>query len=137
MSSALLKHALNLQGDVSLFEHWVHPGKNDLLAKEEAGLLQMYIDYCAKQINTFLAAARAELPNERWTADKKVPGRLLTTTTVNRLIICLGRVTEAGKLGGFDDYRDRLSGLGEFQFEVYKSSQYGKTGQDLYDRYFG
>ena len=41
-----------------------------------------------------------------------------------------------GKIGDQKYYTDKLSNVDEFDFNQYKSSQYGRMGRDLYDEYF-
>jgi hypothetical protein len=96
------------------------------------------VKFCVGQINTFIGAVKASLPDDRWTADKKIKGRMLTTTILNGLINCLRLLVENDKLSTFEIYKSKLtaSDLGKFDFSSYKSSQYRRLGEALFKRCF-
>lgn len=88
-------------------------------------------------INLFLSAAKASVPQERWTSDKKEKKKMLTTTIINGLVICLRKIIEADSPHDFEFYRKKFGNdLVNFQFGTYKSSQYVRMGQGLYDKFF-
>ena len=130
-----LRPLVRISKKEGLFRIWPGPGKVKLLAESDSEARSRYIKYCATNINTFFGAVKAVVPQERWTAVKKVPGRMLTTTIVNGLIICLRLTAEAKKTGDFEYYRKKLTKLSQFNFGTYKSSQYTRMGHDLYDTY--
>jgi DGQHR domain-containing protein len=134
-----LRQLVKLSGDDSLFKTWSHADKNELAENPTEDLAQQYVDYCATQINIFMGALRSSLPPERWTADAKVKGRILTTTILNGFINCLRLIVEnKNKIYSFDTYKTKLTStnLGQFTFSSYKSSQYRKLGEALYAKYF-
>jgi len=133
-----LKQLIKLSGEDTLFKVWGHPNKKELVEKPTDGLAQDYIKFCATEINVFMSAVKSSLPAERWTADSKVKGRMLTTTILNGFIICLRLLVEHKKLYTFETYKSKLgaSDLSKFQFSSYKSSQYRKLGEALYEKYF-
>ena len=101
-------------------------------------LVADYVKFCADTINIFMSAIKNGLPSERWTTDKKVKGRMLTTTVLNGLIVCLRLLAENKKLHSFEWYKGKFiaSDLSKFPFASYKSSQYGSLGAALYNKYF-
>jgi DGQHR domain-containing protein len=125
-----------LQGTDSLYHAWAEPRKEALTKENDSDLLETYVDFCAKEINLFISAVKANIPNARWTADKKIPGRMLTTTHINGFIVCLRRIIENDKLHNFEYYKTKLKELHTFQFTKYRSSQYGAMGDALYEKFF-
>lgn len=83
-----------------------------------------------------VTAIRASLPKDKWTADKKIKGRLLTTTNVNGWIICLRKIIEKSKIHSFEYYKNRLTDLAKFNFSKYRSSQYGRMGEEMFEKFF-
>jgi len=89
-----LRPIVKLNGTDSLFNQWIHSGKTALADENDTELLREYVDFCVKEINVFISAIRASLPKDKWSADKAVAGRLLTTTNINGWIICLRKIIE-------------------------------------------
>jgi DGQHR domain-containing protein len=133
-----LKQLIKLSGEDTLFKVWNHSDKNQLVEKPIESLAQEYIKFCAAEINVFMSAIRSSLPPDRWTADSKVKGRMLTTTILNGFIICLRLLVEHKKLYVFETYKNKFAAydLSKFPFSTYKSSQYRKLGEALYEKYF-
>jgi DGQHR domain-containing protein len=131
-----IRHIIKLQGDDSLFRAWKHPGKANLEAKTDEKLLNEYVNFCAGEINKFVSAVKANVPAERWTTDKKIKGRMLTTTHVNGFIVCLRKIIEHDRLHAFDYYKERLSEVQSFAFGSYRSSHYGAMGEHMHRKYF-
>jgi hypothetical protein len=134
--SYAIKQIVKLQGDDSLFAVWKHTKKDELSDEADLDLLKEYISFCVKEINLYVSAIKAVLPKERWTADKKTPGRLLTTTNVNGWIICLRKIIEKSNVHGFDYYKSKFSDLNKFNFSKYRSSQYARMADDMFERFF-
>ncbi|QIB67372.1 hypothetical protein [Kineobactrum salinum] len=124
-------------GTDSLFFTWKNTDKDKMVLEMRADLLEEYIAYCVKEINTLLSAAKANMPPDLWTVDKSVPGRMLTTTNINALLICLRLIIERGTISSFDTYRKKFSGLKSFSFKSYHSSQYNRMAEALYKKHFG
>lgn len=139
-TSSIISYGLipivKLSGDDSFYKSWKRPGKEALLEETDLSLLNEYIEYCASEINKFLIAVKKVMPGERWTTDKKVEGRLLTTTIINGFIICLRLLIEHQKLGTTDSYEKKLVNLKSFKFDAYHSSHYSKMAQELFKKYF-
>jgi DGQHR domain-containing protein len=134
--SYAVKQIVKLQGNDSLFAAWTNPKREELGSEADLDLLREYISFCVKEINLYISAIKAVLPKEKWTADKKVKGRLLTTTNVNGWIICLRKIIEKNNVHGFDYYKNKFSELNKFNFSKYRSSQYGRMADDMFERFF-
>ncbi|MGO7039854.1 DGQHR domain-containing protein [Rhizobium acaciae] len=124
-----------------LFNVW-QSANRDLLDKggvdpsiDEAVVVQ-FAEFCVKEINTFTGAVRSYV-SSRWTADKSVGDRMLTTVIVNGLFHCLRRICGSGALMSFDEYRDKLSGIENFDFSGFGSNRYNQLGQQLALEFFG
>jgi DGQHR domain-containing protein len=127
---------VKLQENDSLFGVWKHPKKHDLSKEKNSKLLYEYIGFCAQEINLFIAAVKDGIPNEKWTANKKVKDRILTTTNINGFINCLRQIVNHKKTYSLQYYKSKLSDVKNFPFGDYRSSQYVRMGEDMYKRYF-
>jgi hypothetical protein len=133
-----VKPLIKLSGEDSLFKVWKESNKQGLIDAPTEKLAQAYIQFCSSEINIFISAIKASVAADRWTADQKVKGRMLTTTIINGFIVCLRLLVEHQKLHAFEWYKAKFgaSDLNKFPFSKYKSSQYGSLGQDMYKAYF-
>jgi hypothetical protein len=52
------------------------------------------------------------------------------------LIICLRKIIENRTLGDFNYYKSKFIGIDQFDFGEFKSSQYGRMGRALFEKYF-
>lgn len=119
-----------------LFARWTDADKDTFVSFENDAARKRYIDYCANQIGLFFAAAKSRLPADRWTTSRTIDNRLLTPTIVNGLIGAMRQVLDAGVEMTFDNLRDRLTGLENFPFEKYRSSQYTVMSTALFKTFF-
>jgi len=126
-----LRPLVGLTADDSLFNLWAEPNKVELLKNTNHALLSEYVKFCASAVEDVFVAAQLALPG-RWTADRKVPKRFLTTTNINGLLGYLRRVVRNGTLLNRGAYTAKLSKLNGFDFSPYKSSQYNKMGERLF-----
>jgi DGQHR domain-containing protein len=131
-----LKPLVKTTGTDSIFALWSHPKKEEMVPNEDHELLNEYIKYCVAQIDMILAAAKNNVPKENWTTDKSVSGRMLTTTNINCLLICLRLLIENDKAKGFKFYDGRLKNISKFKFSDYHSSQYNKMALAIYEKHF-
>jgi DGQHR domain-containing protein len=131
-----LRPLVKLSGTDSFFSLWKEPGKKELLNESDLELLEKYISFCATQLNTFLGAVRTNADSSQWTADKSVKNKILSTTSINGLVICFRRLIEEGKTGSSSDYNEKLKKISTFDFAAFKSSQYGAMSRDLHDKFF-
>lgn len=134
--SFAIKPLTNPHGKQSMFSVWNDPNKHLLLKEGDTGLLDAYVAFCAREIGYIFAAVKNVLPDHRWTADRKIAKNFLTTTNVNGVIGCMRRIVDAGKLYNFDEYKEKLKGIDEFKFESFKSSQYNRMGQKIFEKHF-
>jgi DGQHR domain-containing protein len=133
-----VKPLIKLGGDDSLFSAWKVSNKQDLVDTPTEAIVSEYVKFCVREIDQFIGAIKSNLPADRWTADQKIKGRMLTTTILNGFIVCLRLLVQNKKLHSFEWYKTKLdtAALNKFQFSSYKSSQYGSLGQDMYKAFF-
>ncbi|MDH0615964.1 MULTISPECIES: hypothetical protein [unclassified Agrobacterium] len=119
-----------------LFARWTDAEKDTFVSLENDDARKRYVDYCSNQIALFFAAAKSRLPAEKWTTSRTIHDRLLTPTVVNGLIGAMRQVLDAGVEMTFQNLHDRLSGLEDFPFENYRSSQYTVMSTAIFKTYF-
>lgn len=134
--SYALKPLVKTSGADSLFSLWANSKKSLMVPEEDHNLLAKYVEHCVSEINQILSAAKHNLPINLWTPDKAIEGRMLTTTNINSLLICLRLLIENNKAGGFDYYKQQLAGLSGFKFKDYHSSQYNRMAEAIYAQFF-
>lgn len=123
----------------SLFFSWNNQNKKELLDPKciNYDLLQEYINYCANEINYVLSAFKSRLDASKWhTYSTKTQEGVLTVTFINGLLNLIRLLIENDKLNGFEFYKNQLIPVNEFDFKIFKSSQYRKLGEALYNKYF-
>lgn len=132
-----LQSLVRLDGDESLFKIWREPRKEALRVRTDGkhlDLLGEYVDFCVGKINDFLSAVRDNFSPNRWTADKKVRDRVLTTTTLNAFLILMRICIRNRKPVGQGSVSTKLTGLEAFDWTKYHSSQYARAAQEIYDQ---
>ncbi|WP_064713221.1 DGQHR domain-containing protein [Rhizobium bangladeshense] len=134
--SFAVKPLTNPSTKQSLYQIWDHAEKDRLVTDEDPALWDKYVKFCGGEINKIFSAVKHNLPKERWTADKKIPGAFLSTTNVNGVMACLRKIAISGRTLSFEDYRKRLSNVGDFKFGEFRSSQYNRMGEKLYSEFF-
>lgn len=134
--SYAIKPLVKTSGSDSIFHLWDSANKEKMVQKHDAHLLSDYVNYCVSEINKFLSAAKINLPKELWVTDKSVAGRMLTTTNINSLLICLRIIIENNKAKGFAYYKANLKDLRKFNFKRYHSSQYTRMATAIYEKFF-
>ncbi|WP_312062950.1 hypothetical protein [Brevundimonas sp.] len=118
-----------------LFSKWDDKQKDLMVSAEDDAARKRYIDYCVGKISVFLAAAKSQLPSDRWTTDRKVADRLITPTVINGLIGAMRQAVEAGVEIEFDGLRSKFAGLNGFAFGKYRSSQYTVMASAIYKEF--
>ena len=114
-----------------------HPNKMNLKSPiEDYDLLNDYKDFCVEQIRTLLIGFKANIDKDNWKVDRMDPNAALNVTIINGIINCLRLLVENGKTGDVEYYKSKLSRIKGFHFKSFKSSQYRKMGQAIYDRCF-
>ena len=126
-------------GSDSLFSILTHPNKNNLKAKEvdDYQLLNEYIEFCVKKIRDIFIALKKNIDNEKWnTYSSNTSVGLLTVTFINGILNVLRLLVANNKVGDIQNYTSQLEGVNNFDFKQYKSSQYRRMGQDIYNKFF-
>ena len=134
--SYALKPLVKTSGTDSLYALWKKAEKEKMVENENNSLLDEYVKFCVSEINKILSAAKKNLPGEIWTTDKAISGRMLTTTNINALLICLRLLIENGKTGDFELYEKKLKDFDKFSFKNYHSSQYKRMAEAIYVDFF-
>ncbi|THF53519.1 DGQHR domain-containing protein [Flavobacterium supellecticarium] len=123
----------------SIFYIWNNENKNKLKDKDsdEYELLEEYIGFSVTKIRDIFIAIKDSVDKDKWnTYSAKSPNGILSVTFVNGILNVLRLLIENNKLNTPENYKTKLSELDKFPFKSYKSSQYRKMGQDIYDKYF-
>ena len=66
----------------------------------------------------------------------KASSGVLTVTFINGVLNLIRLLIENNQLNGIDSYRDKLKSIDGFNIKQYKSSQYRRMGEDIYNKYF-
>ena len=123
----------------SFYSIWDNEDKIDLLEKncQNYTLLDDYIKFCVKGINEILSAFKSCIKNQEWKPYcAKTSSGVLTVTFINGVLNLVRLLIENNKIDGIDNYRKKLESIDEFNIKQYKSSQYRRMGEDIYNRYF-
>jgi len=131
-----IRPIVKLSGSDSFYSIWDNDSKENLHLEEDIELLHDYINFCTDKINDLLIAINIKIDSSKWTTNKNVRNKVLSTTAINGFIVCLRRIITEGKIGDQKFYESKLANIDTFDFNQYKSSQYGRMGRDLYDLYF-
>jgi hypothetical protein len=132
-----LKPLVKTSGTDSIFAIWFHTGKDDVGLGKNSEALDAYISFCASTINRVLGAIRQNLSKGRWTTDSKVEKRVLSTTYVNSFLILARLLIEKNKSLTEADLKKGLSGIDNFDFSLYSSSQYKRMAEKIAETHFG
>lgn len=85
----------------------------------------------------FLSAAKANLPSGAWAIMSKGGSGILSTVSVNGLIILFRKVVKSEGLLDFDGYKAKLKNLGNFDFNGYHSSHYNRMANEMMATIYG
>ena len=100
-------------------------------------LLNEYIEFCVKKIRDIFIALKKNIDNEKWnTYSSNTSVGLLTVTFINGILNVLRLLVANNKVGDIQNYTSQLEGVNNFDFKQYKSSQYRRMGQDIYNKFF-
>lgn len=123
----------------SIFSIWNNENKNKLKEKntEEYELLNEYIDFATEKIRDIMIAFKDNLDSKKWKVDRNDSDAILTVTTINGIFNALRKIIENNQNTTFtiDEYKELLRDIDDFNFKQFKSSQYRKMGEDLYQKY--
>jgi hypothetical protein len=131
-----LSPLVKLSGPDSLFSAFPHANKEKLTKGQSKEALNDYIDFSSKTITQFLKAVKEDVGDARWTADRKVPNRIIAVTYVNAFLITLRKMIENGKSLDPVEMKKNLAGISTFDFKAFHSSQYNRMAEKIYDKHF-
>ena len=125
----------------TLFFYWNNPNKLLLKEKdnEEYDLLDEYVQYSSQKIRDIFISIKSNLKSDQWSLySRNTPNGVLNVTFFNGLLNVLRLLIENNQVSDFNGYITKLKGknIDQFPFKNYKSSQYRKMGQDIYNKYF-
>lgn len=123
----------------SLFQIWDHINKDSLQDKSstELELLKDYVLFCSSKIRELLIVLKKILGADQWKEyDPKEKSGVLNVTFINGLLNLLRLLIENGYTCSMDEYESKLQGIKSFNFRDYKSSQYRRLGQAIFDQFF-
>ncbi|OHE61558.1 MAG: hypothetical protein A2X71_04030 [Thiobacillus sp. GWE1_62_9] len=130
-----LKPLIKTEGEDSLYSVWGYKDKQKLLEASEKAVLDNYVQFCVKEINDLLLAAKLNLSAEDWRVMDKTGG-LLTPTFVNGFIVCLREIVRFGLPRGEEQYKKNLEKIARFPFRNFKSSHWKQLGLEIFKQYF-
>ena len=131
-----LKPLVKTSGSDSIFKIWLESNKEKVNLQSDLELLEKYVIFCVDTVNVFLRSVKRNLEKGRWTTNSKTSGRVLATTYINSFLITLRLLIQRGEDLSEDKIRDELSGLNEFNFSAYHSSQYGRMAEKIVETFF-
>ena len=125
----------------SLFHLWSNSNKLELKIKdsEEYELLEDYIKFCTEMIRDLFISIKINLDKDQWNMYSYNTQRgILNVTFFNGILNVLRLLIENDKINDFKGYNKILENqnFNEFKFKSYKSSQYRKMGEDIYNQFF-
>lgn len=123
----------------SIYFIWPNKDKQKLKIRnnEEYQLLNEYIDFSIEKIRDLFIAVKDNLSHDQWqTYNSQTSQGILTVTFINGVLNLLRLLIENNKVTTVDIYRKQLKGIKDFKFKSFKSSQYRKMGESLYNTYF-
>ena len=130
---------VDMQKTDTFFRIWENDRKDNLTKKDcqDYALLSDYQKFCATKINEVLSAFKACLDSTMWqTYNAKTSAGILTVTFINGVLNLIRLLIENNKLANIESYRTRLNSIKEFEFKKFKSSQYRRMGEEIYNKYF-
>ena len=80
---------------------------------------------------------KKNLSHGRWTTNPKSEKRVLATTYVNSFLILIRLLIKEGKSLAEIDLEKGFSGIDDFEFRKYHSSQYKRMAEEIADIHFG
>ncbi len=126
-----LKPLVKTAGVDSLFHLWTNPQKESLNTKPTDQILKQYIEFCVTNINIVMGAIKANIDKERWTANKKVKGHIVSTTYINAFLIVLRLLIQKNIQIDFNKLKKSFATIDDFEFSAFRSSQYGRMAQKI------
>lgn len=135
-----LKPLIKFSGNDSLFAAWDNDDKNNLKSQDPyttSQLLTDYIDYCNTTIrDLFISAKTAMSELGAWDLSDEKKSPLLNPTAINGLINCLRLIIENKKDINRQFFDRGIEKIKDIDFEKYRSSNWRKLGEDIYNACF-
>lgn len=131
-----LKPLVKTSGNDSLFAVWTHSKKEEVANAKDDSALADYVGFCVTTINIVFSAIRANLANERWTTDRQVQKRVLTTTYINSFLITARLLINRQETLEFESLKKAFAKIDKFNFSAYHSSQYKRMAEKIVESYF-
>lgn len=133
-----LRPLIKMDGSDSLFSVW--DGKSNLKDKDGKHIEAMvdeYIRFAVGQINQYFLAAKSQYGGGGWSLDADPISNLLKPTVINGLIVCLRKLINNGH--PLDDayHKKSLSKLSTINLDSYRSSQWQRLGQEIFETCYG
>ncbi len=95
------------------------------------------MNFSVEKIRDMFIALKMTLAPDQWeTYRPSNPRSLLTVTFINGILNVLRLLIENNKVASIDDYKIKLKDIDKFDFKEFKSSQYRKMGNAIYDKFF-
>lgn len=130
-----LKPLVKTSGDDSIFSVWPNSEKSKFIESPTSQLKREYVKYCFDEINKLFIAFKKYAPTDKWTADRSVQGRLLTTVVINGMLITLRKIIAHDKPRSVTNYDKWFKDVDKFDFGQYHSSQYNRLSEDFFDHF--
>lgn len=127
---------IDKQKNDTLYRVWNNSKKDNLMKSDcqDYALLDDYKAFCAKKINEILSAIKSCLDSAIWQPyNAKTSTGILTVTFINGVLNLIRLLIENDKLTNYDSFRERLTNIRNIDFRQYKSSQYRRLGEALYN----
>lgn len=132
-----LKPLVKFEGNDSLFKIWPNTLKENLKRKnDEYELLNEYRNFCVQQIRDIFIGLKFHIESELWNSERSNINSILSVTMINGVINCLRILVYNNHNLNLDYYKSKFIKIKGFNFNLYKSSQYRKMGEDIYERCF-
>lgn len=129
----------DIKSNDSIYCLWSNADKSKLKCKDadDAELLNEYIDFSVQKIRDIFIAFKSTISPAKWhTYSSQTTEGLLSVTFVNGILNVLRLLIANACVSDVETYKSKLRDINEFDFKKYKSSQYRKMGEDIYNKYF-
>jgi len=135
--SFALKPLIKFTGSDSLYQIWDNARKTELLETDDIDLLTNYKKFCAQEIRKIFIGIKDNVKSKTWDTIHFDTNGILSVTVVNGILNCLRLLIENEKhCDDIQYYREKFQGIDSFDFKTFKSSQYRKMGQAIYNTFF-
>lgn len=124
----------------SLFRIWEEPNKNCLKDKNcnDYELRNSYIVFCEEKIRDILRAFKQHLSEKKLWEPYSIENKqgVLGVVLLNGIMNVLRLLIENNQVSTYEDYLKLLQGIDQYKFREFKSSQYRRMGEDIFNRFF-